>query len=649
MSRIQELKRNLSHALQDSSWADALAVLAKLVDLEGSQPAYHNQIGDILLKSGRREEAMQSFMRGIRAYRELGMFPNGAALCKKVLRLDPDQHEAIWLLGELKTRQGFLADGAEKMLEALRSFAEDPKGDRGVLLGLLEQGEKLQAGNKAVLEFVATTYARIAEGDRARCCTLRIAEIEEREGNTAKAEELRHLADELNPDASLPPVAEPAAPELVEADSVTSQPELAASDLEEEPSSVPEAKAGIEQLRITDADGTDPEEEPEPQPEPAAAPAEPAPPEARPPEGESPAVMAPAAASPADSAAEVAASIQCDEVESTGPATWAGRPVAGAPGPEIEQIKWEDCDPEGEAAPAPPLAAADETALLAASMLEQLQHGDKLPEVELLKTDEGCEEDLLSTRQVVDNLRFDLAGEADDVEILGEAHSKPAPVLESGALAELMAEPPGDAGESDDGNEQLELLAMNDELQEAEGDWKTPPAENEDMHRQINLDQSPAPIDFGLTTTAGEALQTDDIDAVVKEFKRRMKEQMGGMAAEERYQLGVSYMEMGLHEEALEEFEHTLEHNVLGVKTREWMARCLLALDRPREIVLLLQTSLDAETYPRRTMVELYYFLGQAYEELDACDLALDAYTKVYQLDPNFEQVKQKLAKLTTA
>jgi len=108
-------------------------------------------------------------------------------------------------------------------------------------------------------------------------------------------------------------------------------------------------------------------------------------------------------------------------------------------------------------------------------------------------------------------------------------------------------------------------------------------------------------------------------------------------------------MEMGLFEEALEEFELTLEHRVLGSKTREWMARCLLELNRPREIVLLLQTSLDAETYPHKSMVDLYYILGEAYEALKAWDLALDAFTKVYQLDPGFRNVQAKLAKLTTA
>jgi tetratricopeptide (TPR) repeat protein len=102
LSRIQELKRNLSLALQESSWDDALAVLEKLVSVEESQPAYHNQMGDILLKSGRQAEAITSFMRGIHAYRELGMYGNGAALCKKVLRLEPEQREVVDGMAEVR-------------------------------------------------------------------------------------------------------------------------------------------------------------------------------------------------------------------------------------------------------------------------------------------------------------------------------------------------------------------------------------------------------------------------------------------------------------------------------------------------------------------------------------------------------------------
>jgi predicted Zn-dependent protease len=111
--------------------------------------------------------------------------------------------------------------------------------------------------------------------------------------------------------------------------------------------------------------------------------------------------------------------------------------------------------------------------------------------------------------------------------------------------------------------------------------------------------------------------------------------------------MGVSYMEMELFEEALAEFRNTLDHKTLGAKTREWMAQCLLELERPGEIVQLLETALDDETFPTKTSVELYFLLGQAHEALGNRDLALDAYTKVYQLDVEFRDIQTRLEKLT--
>ena len=648
LSRIQELKRNLSLALQESSWDDALAVLEKLVSVEESQPAYHNQIGDILLKSGRQGEAITSFMRGIHAYRELGMYGNGAALCKKVLRLEPEQREAIWVLGELKTRQGFLADGAEKMLEALRLFGEDTGYARKSLLELLEQAEALQASSRPVLEFVAATYGRLGEQERARRATLRQADLEEGEGRREEAEVLRRLAREFEPAATTAPA--PAdTPSAVPAPPAGTPIKPAPPAAQLEPSTRPPMLRArpedIERLMITRPG--------EPGPLPASALEATAPSRAEDESFEAFTVSTPPASPPAPRQPELRIELEAESRSELEP----------EPEPELEP----EPEPEPAEAPESELELDAEAAALAASMLEQLE-GD-LPDVEVLSP-KGDIEGLLTTHQIAEDLTSQLNVET-AVEILAETPAPDEPSL--AAARQPAAPPPLRADPVEREALVLELASVEESLRVADGNWETgvqgreragespaaggapgePPAPESPRERRRSIDLDTRAADghfsFGLSTTAGEALQTDDIDEVLGEFKRRMKEQMGSMAPEERYQLGVSYMEMGLYEEALEEFEHTLEHKVLGQKTREWMARCLLELERPREIVLLLQARLDAETYPRKSMVELYYMLGQAYELLKAWDLALDAFTKVYQLDSEFRDVQARLAKLTGA
>ena len=158
----------------------------------------------------------------------------------------------------------------------------------------------------------------------------------------------------------------------------------------------------------------------------------------------------------------------------------------------------------------------------------------------------------------------------------------------------------------------------------------------------------PKPRTVGLTTTIGEALQTDDVDQVLQKFREQMAEQMEDMSCEEHYQLGVSYMEMDLFEEALQEFGFTMDHPTLSMKSREWMARCYLKQDRPQEIIQLLADYLSRESYPRKSLVELYYLIGQAYQALERNDLAVDSFTKVYTLNTEFRDVKARLELLTS-
>jgi tetratricopeptide (TPR) repeat protein len=732
LSRIQELKRNLSLSLQESSWDDALSVLGKLVEMEGSQPAYHNQIGDILLKSGRRIEAMESFMRGVHAYRELEMFPNGAALCKKILRLDPEQRDATWFLGELKTRQGFLNDGAEKMLEGLRAYAEDPAYIKSDLLEKLGHAESLQAGNREALEFVATSYARMNEPDMARCTTLRIAELEEREGKSDKARELRRHAQELCPEggAIQESAIEEEAPEppSAEADVVEERPEAIdhsepvvesfpvqaspdESSLEpapafskscdispiELPAAGIEVDGTLESLTVT-SPSDPPDEVPivvESSIESVIEPMIETSPEAGfdEQESEETAEAIPEAVSSEEEVELLEITVpealhtEPELIEITQP-TESEEPVTEdepvlelgqkrdeaavedletmefilpeAPDTEFQALLNPDVERECDAWPSEEepqgVDESENTNALASSMLELMgEESDDLPEIEILAEGSESQEDLLTTRQLVDDLRGGLA-DGSGVELIHEDGEMEVLSISSPGADERRGESEEVAASTEE--EQLELHSLDDSLLEADGDWSGEPAaeapaeeSSPDSHREIHFDAGGdgKPISFGLTTTAGEALQTDDVEEVLGEFRRRMKEQMGSMAPEERYQLGVSYMEMGLHEEALDEFEHTLEHKVLGARTREWMARCFLELSRPREIVLLLQTKLDAESYPHKSMVELYYVLGQAYEMLKAWDLALDAFTKVYQLDAEFRGVQEKLAILTNA
>ncbi|MCP4548974.1 MAG: hypothetical protein GY835_21170 [bacterium] len=591
MSRTQELKRILSLAMQDSNWHDALNVLNKLVKQEENQPAYHNQIGDILLKTGKQAEAIVSFLTGVEIYNELGMFPNGAALCKKILRFEPGHREATWWLGEMKTRQGFLADGAERMLEALHYYAEDPMITKDILVHRLGTAESLQPSNKSILEFVATTYAQAGEGVHAREVTLRVADIEEREGNTDKAETLRQLADGFCP-------------------------------------SIPESA-----------------------------------------EDQSPGISPPAA--------EIAAVPPVIEPESAQevPSMETAETVASAPNPQESTLTDEPDAPK----------AINDRKQNEDDLLRTLVGSDSVGDgenLEIITTNMGAPDD--SVTQTGHEKIFDLGQSDENIEI-GDSAGEDTEVSDTQSEIEVIdtalqedvdeqVEPAialqeaMDALSAEDGDADMldmtvqgfqiqsasDLLEVPDEAETETASSEAPSEEDEvspDLGKLGTLDQfmsnKEEVLSVELTTTIGEAMQTDNIEEVLAEFRNKMAHQMGEMSAEEHYQLGVSYMEMELFSEAVEEFRFTLDHPMLSIKSREWMARCYLSLNMPWDLIELLGDYLNNESYPRKSLVELYYLIGQAYQSVDRPDKAVDSFTKVYSLDTEFRDVKARLEILT--
>ena len=748
MSRIQEMKRQLSLAMQQSDWEEALSILGKMVG-QDAQPAYFNQLGDIYLKTGRRDEAISSFMEGVKGYRSLGMYPNGAALCKKVLRLEPEHREAVWLLGELKSRQGFLADGAEGMLEALQDYAEDPSADRDEIARMLGEIEQLHAANMKVLEYAATAYAQAGEMDQARSVTLRIADlVEEREGNAERAQQLREAAEHLKPgvepdlgtvadapadadaardvtaeaagivdDAAperdgAPPTGDASAPETASEAPTAEAPaaEPAADEAKERGTSleraledtgpfaggmpgIPEAGAGSLSMaggipglsdslgsgaRVWDVTGT-----------PAVA------------DEASDAATLDVPDAEADEAAGENApeaqdhSREADRDPESGPRDEAAPPDGGEYASDDDELERDAAEIERDAAEFARDAAEfahageesareDDSVAIVADALEEAAEaaaGEAAVESEAAASgeedsaeDEAANGETAGVTLVQDDDDFLLRSTIDETiesadEVIdeavagaplgpafepgGEAVGEPADEERDAAAAERDA-PPADETFVPDGF--AEAPAVSDlgvgggEATEEGGEkvWEIDEVEarlSEIEALDLSHLDSAADDDEPVPDDAGDSPR--QVERVLGEFRERMEEQLGPMDLEERYQLGVAYMEMGLHEEALAEFDQILKHSFVSPKTRELMARCLLALGRADEVLPLLESVLNDEPHPRRSSIELYYLLGEAYEIMGQKDHALDSFTKVYQLEPDFRDVQRKLENLT--
>lgn len=168
MATAAKLRDQARAAENRGQWTEAVVLYRQLLeDSPGEEVdiALWNRVGDLHLRIGETERAVEAYERAVASYAESGLFNNAIALCRKILRLVPGRGAVYLKLGQISAAAGFLADARQNFLEyaqrmkragnldasfdALREFADLSPEDTDVrkLLAdqLLANGRKDQA------------------------------------------------------------------------------------------------------------------------------------------------------------------------------------------------------------------------------------------------------------------------------------------------------------------------------------------------------------------------------------------------------------------------------------------------------------------------------------------------------------------------
>lgn len=112
MSKVNAIRKKALDNVRRQDWLSAIKEYKRLADLDQSNPNVFNELGDIYLKTGNKNDAYDAFVRAIDSYTRVSLHNNAVAVCKKVLRLIPARYEVLTKLGLIRRKQG-LAKEAE--------------------------------------------------------------------------------------------------------------------------------------------------------------------------------------------------------------------------------------------------------------------------------------------------------------------------------------------------------------------------------------------------------------------------------------------------------------------------------------------------------------------------------------------------------
>ena len=148
---------------------------------------------------------------------------------------------------------------------------------------------------------------------------------------------------------------------------------------------------------------------------------------------------------------------------------------------------------------------------------------------------------------------------------------------------------------------------------------------------------------------AAEAPSGDDEADFAKmlgQFKDKVSEHVAADDVGAHHDLGTAYMEMGLFDEAVAEFQMALRASPDHLPTHEVMGRCWMEMNKPDMAIRALDRALNVFHDVEDDLIGIYYLMGRAQEDQGNTEEAVEFYEKVFSLDINFEDVTERLRAL---
>jgi tetratricopeptide (TPR) repeat protein len=123
--------RNAEKLLRQGKLDLAIAEYRRIVEDQPSDWNTANVLGDMYVRAGKPDRAVEQFVRIADHLYGEGFLPKAAAVYKKVLKLKPDHEHAILQAAEIAGRQGLLAD-ARTLFNSIANRRRGRGDDRGV-------------------------------------------------------------------------------------------------------------------------------------------------------------------------------------------------------------------------------------------------------------------------------------------------------------------------------------------------------------------------------------------------------------------------------------------------------------------------------------------------------------------------------------
>ncbi len=586
MADLGTIKRTVAELEAKGDINKAIVELEKAVQEFPKEGSLFNKLGDLYIKVNRQKEAIDIYEKGACALAEETYYPNAIALCKKILRLDKERVEVYNLLGELHKELGQFVEAANYYLEY---------ADRKMKNNEIENALKTY---EAIKDLVPNNYKIIQM----------ISAIYEKIGKKKQSDDLRKEAEQI----------ETKQKELKE--TVAAQVLTATPDVEKETSVVEPVKIEEEPPKI------------EPKVEDFKTETKIEIPTV---EVESPALQVPV------SEQVVEKVIQEPAKETLSLEDFVSPEVAELLRDETA-VKQEE--PRGEVSEEKPIE------------MEELSEIDRTRQLADIYLNLGEQEEAISCFRDAAGLAFKEKKYDQALQFYKKiADLRPLDLKSRQRLIEIAKINDNRALQIDFMVDLAETLNRREARTEAQSILrKILEMDPDNIAAQSMIEEETKArefIDLGQvlrTEIEGEPVQSgiQNINDLISQFRKEVFESIGEGDYRSHYDLGVAYKGMGLHQEAIEEFEIAAKDDALKLKSFEMIASCLIEKNKVDEAIKVLNEGLAIPKRPIGEYFGLHFLLGNAYETQKDLKMAIKSYINAANIDKSVPDLLKKINEL---
>jgi tetratricopeptide (TPR) repeat protein len=243
-----------------------------------------------------------------------------------------------------------------------------------------------------------------------------------------------------------------------------------------------------------------------------------------------------------------------------------------------------------------------------------------------------------------DMLNFDQApGGAVEPELHFDLSSSDVPMSDAEAELALPVEPEARAQAApapSSGGGFFDLASQLETAVQIGREFDTVPAPAKQAPRARKAQTAPVKVE------AHERLATSEISDIIKEFKQGVMEEVGTEDYETHYELGISYKEMSLLDEAIEELKLAALEPAKFVECQGVIGLCYIEKGDYDNAVKAFQLARGKVKKQSEEYQDLTYQLAVSYEEAGKVMEAARELQSLYQLKSDYRDVKQRLKRL---